>query len=393
MHGAKNRLLIVDDEPAICTIVERVAEPLGFQVRSLNDSGRFLQTLKDFRPSLLILDLKMPGIDGVQLLHQVKEGHSDAQILVISGMDQRVLNTAEKLGRSQGLKMLGVLQKPLQRAELERRLKEALSAGQTYSRAELMLGLRARQFVVHYQPKIARKADGWRVNGAEALVRWQHPQYGLLPPGDFLALLEEYRLIDELTDFVLDSAIQQAVAWQKAGLPLKVAVNLSASLIEDLDFPNRLTGLLQKHGLPGSLLTIELTESTAMADATKAMDIFLRLCVNDISLSIDDFGTGFSSLQQLYQLPFDELKIDRMFIGGLPDDDEARAIVRATVDMAHALNIKVCAEGVETREALDYLESVNCDRAQGYLIGAAVPAGEIERIVRDWNPAPAARGA
>jgi EAL domain-containing protein (putative c-di-GMP-specific phosphodiesterase class I) len=123
------------------------------------------------------------------------------------------------------------------------------------------------------------------------------------------------------------------------------------------------------------------------ADATKAMDIFLRLCVNDITLSIDDFGTGFSSLQQLYQLPFDELKIDRMFVTGLPDDDEARAIVRAIVDMAHALNIKVCAEGVETRAALDYLESVNCDRAQGYFISAAVDATEFERFVASWNQA------
>ena len=393
MPGAKNRLLIVDDEPAICTIITRVAEPLGFEVRSLNDSGLFLQTLKEFRPSLLILDLKMPGVDGVQLLHQVKEGHSEAQVMVISGMDQRVLNTAEKLGRSQGLRMLGVLQKPLQRPDLERRLKEALCVRQTYSRAELMLALRARQFVVHYQPKITRTTEAWRVNGAEALVRWQHPKDGLLAPGTFLPLMEEYRLIEQLTDFVLDSAIEQAAAWHKAGLQLKVAVNLSASLVEDLDFPDRLTALLQKHGLPGHRLAIELTESTAMADATKAMDIFLRLCVNDVSLSIDDFGTGFSSLQQLYQLPFDELKIDRMFIGGLPDDEEARAIVRATVDMAHALNIKVCAEGVETREALHYLESVNCDRAQGFLIGAAVPAGEIERIVLDWNPESAARGA
>ena len=393
MSGARNRLLIVDDEPAICTIITRVAEPLGFQVQSLNDSGLFLQTLKEFRPSLLILDLKMPGVDGVQLLHQVKEGHSEAQVMVISGMDQRVLNTAEKLGRSQGLRMLGVLQKPLQRQDLERRLKEALCVRQTYSRAELMLALRARQFVVHYQPKITRMSESWRVNGAEALVRWQHPKHGLLAPGTFLPLMEEYRLIEQLTDFVLESAIQQAAAWQKAGLSLKVAVNLSASLVADLEFPDRLTALLQKHGLPGNRLVIELTESTAMADATKAMDIFLRLCVNDVSLSIDDFGTGFSSLQQLYQLPFDELKIDRMFIGGLPEDDEARAIVRATVDMAHALNIKVCAEGVETREALHYLESVNCDRAQGYLIGAAVPADEIERIVLDWNPESAGRGA
>ncbi len=384
---SKSRLLVVDDEPAICTIISRIAEPLGFQVKSLNESSGFMQALKEFRPTLVILDLKIPGVDGVQLLHQLKEWHSDAQVVVISGMDQRVLNTAEKLGRSQGLQMLGVLQKPLQRQELERRLQESLAASLTraYSRAELVQALGARQFVVQYQPKIERKSHGWRVTGVEALVHWRHPQQGLLPPGKFLALMEEYRLIGELTDFVLDSAIRQAAAWQRAGLPLKVAVNLSASLVQDQEFSNRLTELLQQHGVPGSLLTIELTESTAMRDPARAMDTFLRLCVNEISLSIDDFGTGFSSLQQLYQLPFDELKIDRMFIGGLPSDEEARAIVRATVEMAHALQITVCADGVETREALDYLESVNCDRAQGCLIGAAVSADEIEPIVRNWG--------
>lgn len=387
MRVAQNRLLIVDDEPAVCAVIERVAAPLGFVVKSLNHSGEFLQTLTDFRPSLLILDLKMPDSDGVQLLQQLKDGHSEAQVIVISGMDQRVLNTAEKLGRSQGLKMIGVLQKPLQRSELELHLNNALSETRVYSRSDLKLAMTNREIVVYYQPKIAWLDGAWKIDGAEALVRWMHPGHGLLPPGEFLPLIEDYNLIEQLTDYVLDSAIRQVAVWHKRGLSLRVAVNLSASLIDDLDFPGRVTKLLQKHEVPGRMLTIELTESTAMADATKAMDIFLRLCVNDISLSIDDFGTGFSSLKQLYQLPFDELKIDRMFIGGLPDDEEARAIVRATVDMAHALNIKVCAEGVETRAALEYLESVTCDRAQGYLISPAVTAVELERIVGNWNKA------
>lgn len=306
MTGAKNRLLIVDDEPAICTIIQRVAEPLGFDVRSLNHSGEFLQALQEFRPSLLILDLKMPGSDGVQLLQQVKDVHSETQVIVISGMDQRVLNTAEKLGRSRGLTMLGVLQKPLQRVELELHLKEALNASRVYSRADLDAAFAERQFVVHYQPKIARNSRAWKVDGAEALVRWMHPAHGLLPPSEFLDLLEEYRLMTELTDYVLDTAIGQVAEWSARKLPIHVAVNLSASLIQDLEFPDRVADLLRKHGVPGSMLTVELTESTAMADATKAMDIFLRLCVHDVSLSIDDFGTGFSSLQQLYQLPFDE---------------------------------------------------------------------------------------
>lgn len=387
MRTPQNRLLVVDDEPAICTAIKRIAEPLGFVVQSLNQSAAFPQTVTEFQPSLLILDLKMPDCDGVQLLQQLKESQSEAQVIVISGMDQRKLNIAEKLGRSQGLKMAGVLHKPIKRAELEAMLNEALNQAQLFSRRDLETAINESQLVVHYQPKVSRIAGTWVIDGAEALVRWMHPDFGLLPPGKFLGLVEEFGLMDAMTNYVLDTSIKQLAEWKQRNLSLRLAVNLSASVIDDLRFPERIAALLDKHGVPGSMLAIELTESTAMADATKAMDIFLRLCVNDITLSIDDFGTGFSSLQQLYQLPFDELKIDRMFVTGLPDDDEARAIVRATVDMAHALNIKVCAEGVETREALDYLESVNCDRAQGYLISPAIKAEDFERFVASWNKA------
>lgn len=380
-----NRLLVVDDEPAICALIKRVAEPLGFIVRSLTEPDLFLETLADFQPSLLILDLKMPGCDGVQLLQQLKDDKCEAQIIVISGMDQRVLNTAEKLGRSQGLRMAGVLHKPLKRVALELKLSDVLSDAKVFSRETLRSAISSQEMVVHFQPKASRTDDGWIIDGGEALVRWMHPEQGLLLPGRFLSFVEEYGLIRELTDHVLETSIKQIAKWQERHHQLSIAVNLSASLVDDLAFPERMTRLLRNHDVPGSMLGIELTESTAMADATKAMDIFLRLCVNDISLSIDDFGTGFSSLQQLYQLPFDELKIDRMFVRGLPDDEEARAIVRATVDMAHALNIKVCAEGVETRAALEYLESVQCDRVQGYLLSPAVPAAEFEGFLGKWN--------
>jgi len=385
MRVTQNRLLIVDDEPAICAIICRIAEPLGFVVRSLNHSGQFLDTLREFQPSLLILDLKMPDCDGVQLLQQLKEGESEAQVIVISGMDQRVLNTAEKLGRSQGLRMLGVLHKPIKRPALEQQLNDALSSANVFSREDLARALAEREFVVHYQPKISQESGAWRADGAEALVRWLHPQQGLLLPGKFLSLVEEYGLIGELTDYVLDASIRQLAEWRDTMPGIRVAVNLSASLVDDLSLPERMAGLLRKYGVSGRQLALELTESSATSDATKAMDILLRLCVNDISLSIDDFGTGYSSLQQLYQLPFDELKIDRMFVRGLPDDEEARAIVHAIVDMAHALKIKVCAEGVETPEALDYLKLVGCDRAQGFLISRAVEPGEFERVMQAWN--------
>lgn len=381
----QNRLLVVDDEAAICSLIKRVAEPLGFVVQSLTESARFRQTLSEFNPSLLILDLKMPDCDGVQLLQQLKDDQSEAQIMVISGMDQRVLNTAEKLGRSQGLRMAGVLHKPLKRVELQLKLSDALSESNIFSRERFYDAMSNREFVVHYQPKASRTDGGWLVDGGEALLRWQHPELGLLLPGRFLPFVGDQELIELMTNYVLEESLKQLAEWKRKKIEIRLAVNLSATLIDDLAFPEHMGRLLQKYGVPGRMLRLELTESTAMADATKAMDIFLRLCMNDISLSIDDFGTGFSSLQQLYQLPFNELKIDRMFVRNLPDDHQARAIVRATIGMAHALNIKVCAEGVETSAALEYLESVVCDGVQGHLISAAVPPAEFENLLGAWK--------
>lgn len=385
MKLTQNRLLVVDDEPAICTAIVRIAEPLGFAVRSLNSSAEFPTVLAEFLPSVVILDLKMPDCDGVQLLQQLKESQCDARIIVISGMDQRKLNTADKLGQSLGLNMVGVLHKPIHKTDLEEKLSHVLRDTNSVSLGDLKSAIVEQQLVVEYQPKIERDGGGWKIGGAEALVRWMHPQHGLLLPGKFLGYIEEYGLMGAMTELVLKKAIAQIAEWRDRGLSLRVAVNLSASVVDDVKFPERIAELLREHDVPGKLLMIELTESTAMSDTVRAMDIFLRLCVNDIGLSIDDFGTGFSSLQQLYQLPFDELKIDRMFVMGLPDDDEARTIVRATVDMAHALKIKVCAEGVETDAALKYLESVNCDRAQGFLISKSLGAAAFEDFVGEWH--------
>lgn len=385
MAAERHRLLIMDDEPKVCAFIEKAARPLGFEIKSITDPTRFMDILKQFLPSVIITDLRMPGCDGVQLLQGMKDLGCQAQIIVISGMDQRVLSTAEKLGKSHGLEMLGVLQKPIKLAELQLFLRNAMGAPRQFTHEELEAAIASAELVVHYQPKIARSEGTWSIGGAEALVRWQHPSHGLVMPGEFLALAEESDLIGPLTDYVLQTSIHQISSWTKRGLDLSVAVNLSARLVGDLEFPDRLRQLLEEHEVPGSKLTLELTESAAMADPIKAMDIFLRLRMSDVGLSIDDFGTGFSSLQQLYELPFGELKIDRRFVQELPGDDEARAIVRATVDLAHALNMTVCAEGVETRGALEYLESINCDQAQGFLISRAVSAAEFEQSIGPWS--------
>jgi EAL domain-containing protein (putative c-di-GMP-specific phosphodiesterase class I) len=390
MANGQKRLLIMDDESSFCTFVEKAAARVGFDTTSLTDPAEFVTTLRAFSPSALVIDLKMPGFDGVQLLQRVRDEGCDAGIILVSGMDQRVLSMAEKLGRSHGLNIVGVLQKPVRLADLQALLRSAASSQQRFAPDELKHAIETGELIVHYQPKIERNDDRWLVNSAEALVRWRHPTEGLVMPGEFVPLAEEYDLIGPLTDYVLTTCVQQISFWSKRKLDCRLAVNLSARSIEDLEFPDRLKRLMDEHDVAGSSLTLELTESAAMADPTKAMDIFLRLRVADLGLAIDDFGTGFSSLKQLYQLPFDELKVDRTFVQDLPGDDEARAIVRATIDMGHALGMRVCAEGVETVGALEYLESVNCDRAQGFLIGRPASASEFERLVGPWQLSPIA---
>ncbi|HUF73388.1 MAG TPA: EAL domain-containing response regulator [Gammaproteobacteria bacterium] len=390
MANGQKRLLIMDDESSFCAFVEKAAARVGFDTTSLTDPAEFVTTLRAFSPSALVIDLKMPGFDGVQLLQRVRDEGCDAGIILVSGMDQRVLSMAEKLGRSHGLNIVGVLQKPVKLAELQALLRSAASSQQRFTPDELKHAIETGDLIVHYQPKIERNDDRWLVNSAEALVRWRHPTEGLVMPAEFVPLAEEYDLIGPLTDYVLKTCIQQISVWSKRELDCHLAVNLSARSIEDLEFPDRLKRLMDEHDVAGSSLTLELTESAAMADPTKAMDIFLRLRVADLGLAIDDFGTGFSSLKQLYQLPFDELKVDRTFVQDLPGDDEARAIVRATIDMGHALGMRVCAEGVETVGALEYLESVGCDRAQGFLIGRPGSASEFERLVGPWQLSPIA---
>jgi len=262
-----------------------------------------------------------------------------------------------------------------------------------FSPDALQAAINDGQMVVHYQPKITRVSDRWLVKDAEALVRWNHPSYGLVMPLDFIALAEETGAIASLTDSVLEQSIRQLSNWAALGLDINVAVNLSGHLVEDLEFPDRLCLLLREHAVDGSRLALELTETAAMKDPTAAMDILVRLRVKGIQLAIDDFGTGYSSLQQLYRLPFTELKIDRSFVSGLPGDGEARAIVQGITDLAHALGMTVCAEGVETQAALDYLEGIGCDQVQGYLISRPIPAKEIAAFVSRWNAPSAARSS
>jgi len=240
---------------------------------------------------------------------------------------------------------------------------------------ELRHAIAAGELVLHYQPKVSTGSG--RPLGVEALVRWQHPTRGLLPPGEFIPLAEDSDLIQPLTDVVLAEALRQHGAWRSAGMLVPISVNIATRSLLDTEFPDRVSRLLSRNAVAPDQLTLEITESAVITDPIAAADVLSRLRGLGVRLSIDDFGTGYSSMTYLQSMPLSELKIDRRFITALESSHGNEAIVRAILQMAHALELEVVAEGVEDESTWAALEAMGCDVAQGYYLCRPVPAAEL----------------
>jgi len=241
---------------------------------------------------------------------------------------------------------------------------------------ELRAAIAAGELVLHYQPKVDVGSDA--VLGVEALVRWEHPRRGLLPPSEFVPLAERTGAIGDLTRWVLDTALAQLRAWHDAGVELTMAVNLAAPNIVDEALPGLVGGLLERWGVRGDRLECEISEHTVMADPHRAINVLERLRALGVRLSLDDFGTGHSSLAYLKRLPLDEVKIDRSFVIGMAENSDDAAIVRSTIDLARNLGLEVVAEGVESEAILRDLGALSCDVAQGFFLGRPLPAAELD---------------
>jgi EAL domain-containing protein (putative c-di-GMP-specific phosphodiesterase class I) len=256
--------------------------------------------------------------------------------------------------------------------EQERRSPDELSLV-----VELRSAMRRNELELYYQPK--RHLRTGLMTRAEVLLRWQHPTRGLLVPAYFIPIAERTGLIKPMTDWILDRALSQVRAWQDAGAPVHVAVNVSAKSLQEQTLPARLQELLDKWRIDPRFLKIEITESSIMADPAHALAILSMLQSMGVRLSIDDFGTGYSSLTHLRQLPIDEIKIDKSFVSGMTESEADAAIVRTVIDLARNLGKQVCAEGVETEAQWRQLVAMDCDLAQGYYISRPLPAEELMR--------------
>lgn len=385
--------LLIDDEPFALKLLSHQLASLGITDVSLCEHAADALALLeagDREVSLIFCDLQMPGMDGVEFIRQlVRVGYGGGLVLV-SGEDTRILHTAEKLSRAHRLNVLGALHKPVSSEQLRQvlenhpeRTARRGAARRIYSHGELWRAITDNELVNYYQPKVDL-ASG-RVGSVEVLVRWRHPEDGLIQPDQFIATAEETGLIDDLTRLVLANALKQAKIWLDAGLNLNVAINVSMDNIASLDFPDFVAHAAAAAGVPTTRLTLEVTESRLMTDPLAALDILTRLRLKHIGLSIDDFGTGHSSLAQLRDIPFDELKVDRGFVHDAWRDAAIRAIFEASLGMARQLGLKTVAEGVEDRDDWDFLRASGCDMAQGFFIARPMPPEDMADWLKDWE--------
>ena len=370
-----NRLLIVDDDQAFAQLVERVARGCGFDTRWVSTESALKETVPAWIPTAIALDLAMPGMDGMDALQHLEAMGSNARILIMSGHDPRITEAAKRVGIERGLEIVGIVAKPVRTVHLRARLEELLQPQENTAVSELHRALRRRELFVVYQPKVMLATGELR--GVEALVRWQHPLRGLVPPDQFIPLAEKIGIIDALTGFVLDEAIRQQSAWAARGLDLEVSVNLSPLSLVREELVDEISAVCRKHAVPPGRVTLEITETAAMSDTLRSLDLLTRLRLKGFGIAIDDFGTGFSSLARLQRLPVTEIKIDRSFVQESLNSRPAWAIVKTVVDLARNMEMISVAEGVETSEHYTLLASFGCHLGQGFGIGRPMEAARI----------------
>ena len=381
-------IYLLDDDTEMLTLLNDMAEDIDLKALSFERATHFFAQVTEFEPhSIMVLDLNMPEMDGIEVMRRLAGMNNPPALILISGHDVGVLHSAEKLGSAHKLNILTSLDKPIHLSKFQNLLIDyCANIGNSSSNVpinvangieadELLYALENQQMILHYQPQFNIKTK--KIIGCEALVRWQHPQKGIIYPDEFIPLIEKNGWMGLLTSQVIREAIKQEQYWKKTNVPTPISVNISADDITSLALPEQLSTLLEENKFDPTMLTLEVTESALMGELVTSLDILTRLRLKGIELSIDDFGTGYSSLSQLHKIPFSELKIDRSFVMSMIQDSEAKAIVKTCIILGHELNMKIIAEGVESEKHLDLLAKMGCDIGQGYYFSRPISAKEM----------------
>ncbi len=387
-------ILLLDDDPFMLKLLRTMLGHLGYHQVSACTSGGAALELIDGRgaaPRLILFDLNMPGIDGAEFVRHLVGRHYAGSLILVSGEDRRLRQVVESLARAHRLALLGCLAKPVTREALAALLgpwtphapPKRAARKKVYAFDEVRAAIAQGELVNHYQPKVD-VATG-RLKGVETLVRWNHPRDGMVFPDQFIGVAEDHGVIDALTLTVLRAALAQARRWRDSGLALEVSVNVSMDNLVSLDFPDLVAAEAAAAGVAPADVQLEVTESRFVKDLRIPLEVLARLRLKRFSLSIDDFGTGHSSLAQLRDFPFDELKVDRSFVHGAFENSTLRAIYEASLGLARQLGMAVVAEGVEDWNDWTFLRGTGCGMAQGYFIAKPMPAEALATWALDWE--------
>ena len=401
IKSRKSTIYLVDDDENYLELLQAMTDAAGFNSIAFASGEQFLlESVTD--NDIVVLDLNMPEKDGIEVMRELTEKKLSPIYILISGFDERVLHSARHLAESKQLQVAKILNKPIdteefidELTEVHKRCEEAYTLKQipgihvikkpddAIAFDELKQAIKKYELIVYFQPQV--RFDDGKLSGAEVLVRWQHPVRGLVFPDQFIPLAEDHQMMGQLTENVILESIKAYKQFKSAGIDIQLSINLSGQNINDLALPEKLGLLLKSHNIEPEAFTLELTESEILTDTSAALDIFNRLRMKGFSLSIDDFGTGDSSLKKLYQSPFSELKIDQHFVSRMEKDDEAVAIARICILLANEFKMHTVAEGVETQAIWDKLKSLGCDIAQGYFIARPMPVEAFIEFCQKYN--------
>lgn len=391
-----NRILVIDDDEVVCGIVSALAKTMGFECVSTGDAAAFVQ-LATPDTGLILLDLMMPGMDGIEVLRQLGERQARARILLMSGMDRRVLETAEKLAQSLGLHVVGHLHKPVPLSKLRAILSSMASdelpeqpeepQPQAPPDEDLRRALERDEIVNFYQPQISVTTG--MVTGLESLARWRHPDLGMIPPGSFIERVEALGLIDALFWRTAELALADVKKFNTGvSAPLRISLNVSMLSLHDLRLPEQFVELAGRYGVSPGNIAIEVTESGLSKQVSHTLDVLARLRMKGFQLSIDDFGAGYAMMQQLQNVPATELKIDKSIVDRIHLNPSERIMAEKVIEMGHALDMEVMAEGVAVREQFDLLRSMGCDGAQGFMISRPLAPGTVPGWLAEFAARP-----
>jgi EAL domain-containing protein (putative c-di-GMP-specific phosphodiesterase class I)/CheY-like chemotaxis protein len=373
-------LLVVDDQRLDRAIASHAATQAGVRVTAVGSIKETRDLLESgTRFDFVVLDLSLGTEDGLEVLPLIARFNPGAVVVLASGFDGRILGASQRLASGLGLLVAGVLRKPILPTALQRLLRQAPHARSTGTGAalaippeQIRLAIANRQIKPWFQPKTSLSTGA--VVGAEALARWVGTDGRSVSPADFIPAAEQSGLITELTGSILDQALLACARWREKRPDCWVAVNISPLLLDDPGLPDRIEQSLHAHAVPPGALVLEITESNGIPDTPCAIEILTRLRIRGVNLSVDDFGTGHSSLLSLVRMPFNEMKIDQAFVRDALSNRDARKVVRASASLGRELGLNVVAEGIETAEIARLVEDAGCHVGQGWLYGRAVPA-------------------